>query len=157
MTPSPFHRTLHLDLVDIHSVPAECWTLTNSEFEGSQMRRTLEGEVAGESKFGKLSATKAVIARIDGVVVGWATWWIIKPMPGTGMEPRALVGVFVAETWRRQGIGEELVRFATATTAAEGAVLIADPWNAISHTFYSALGIPALYPRARPCAPGSPA
>jgi GNAT superfamily N-acetyltransferase len=117
-----------------------------AEFEKEPESAKATAEQIHEALFGERAAAEAVIARIDGVAVGWALWFQ-NFSTWTGRPGLWLEDLFVRPQHRRNGVGRALLGYLARLCVERGygrfewSVL---DWNTPSIEFYKALGAEAM-------------
>lgn len=84
-----------------------------------------------------------VVAERDGEVVGTLQLTVLRGLSRAGASRAQVEGVRVASSARRQGLGEELMRWAIEEARARGCVVVqftSDKTRADAHRFYRRLG-----------------
>ncbi|MEV8439547.1 GNAT family N-acetyltransferase [Actinosynnema sp. NPDC051121] len=84
-----------------------------------------------------------VVAERDGEVVGTLQLTVLRGLSRAGASRAQVEGVRVAASARRQGLGEELMRWAIEEARARGCVVVqftSDKTRGDAHRFYRRLG-----------------
>ena len=71
-----------------------------------------------------------LLAWEQGQIIGWAF------INRRRFDSKLQIGVYVARSWRRKGVGSKLLEKARQFAKEEGRELVCQPWNNAGYSFY---------------------